>query len=776
MGLIISARDMASQVFARVERALGSMGVSATRVAASVAGVYAGYRGMQAGLDLIKGSFELAEGAGKFQEKLAHLSATAEVGAEGMEEFRRKAVQMGLSTRFDPSQAVDSMTALAAAGESAKDAITGADIALKLSAISLGKLSTDEAAGFLTSVKKMFPGEDDFERIANIAGRVAMDTWATIEQLPGMFSRVARGASYRQTLAETAATIGIMKDVTQSAETAATTVGEVFANMALGSKGSKFMKVTGVQLRDANDEFRPFLQVMSEWAESPLWMSMDKAAKNDFIFKMFGKRQMAVVDALFKRLEKGVEVDGKIIKGAEGMRALVATMEDAKNEDVLGQFEGRRLKTFGEQLAQLQAKVTTFKDTIFGEAFAQAFYPVFKVLNKFLEMAGYLADLVPAQVKVAIAAFVLLGAGIFTVTALTGGLIVGFLLLKAVILGTFGAFMSSWGLLAIPIIAVVGAALIKFLIIPLAVAAVAMAGLALIGLGLFVAWKYNIGGFGDSLRGIISQVSLVFNAMKQLFTQNGRMTEAMWDTLNKPENSGALSWVRQLWIWFERIRNFARGIWQGFKEGLTAADGPLRFFKESILSVLNLFDLAAGSASDNRSAFERWGEAGKKVGLVFAEIVNFGLILAGVLVHIVGAVLTLVQHINSAFNMIGGAGTVGKAWFQGLSGDFGGAAITLYKGFGTDEATDTRGALMSTLTGGPNPQLARPAVAAQASTNAAIASSPAKAGPVAPIRLESHHHTRIQVREATLGEAVSNHQRDIAGRMFQPTPVPGGRR
>ncbi len=192
----------------------------------------------------------------------------------------------------------------------------------------------------------------------------------------------------------------------------------------------------------------------------------------------------------------------------------------------------------------------------------------------------------------------------------------GALALKAGI-GVLAAGLSAAGVTA----ASFGAMLAPIVLVLAAI------GLAVVGFR--AAWDANVGGIATKITHGVEQVKLVFGAFGQLL-EDGGISGAIRDDLNKAENGGLKNFVKTVWLFANRVQAAWEGVSGGFKAVMETAGPAIDAFGNSLGKLFApLAGLGASiDPSGARSKFEQWQVTGQKVGEALGRVVVSGIELA----------------------------------------------------------------------------------------------------------------------------------------------------
>jgi TP901 family phage tail tape measure protein len=94
----------------------------------------------------VGGAFALANAAGRFEQGLAAIGAVTRATSRELAMLRKAAINAGIETQFSPDEAIQGLTSLATAGQTAAQATRTLIPVLDLAAGSLGQLGVASAA------------------------------------------------------------------------------------------------------------------------------------------------------------------------------------------------------------------------------------------------------------------------------------------------------------------------------------------------------------------------------------------------------------------------------------------------------------------------------------------------------------------------------------------------------------------------------------------------------------------------------------------------------
>lgn len=555
LGMVFTARDQASAVMGGISRQLAGIDQQASRTAMGVRGgmalMGAGAVTTAAGVGVLAGALALAAEGGQFEQAVTDLGSISNASAEELVALKNAAIDAGIATQFDPTQAVVGLRTLSQAGFDARTSIDLLNPTLNLAAASLGQLTPEQAGGLVSQSLKAFGIDasnagEAVDQMAQAVNAFALD----FDELPLALGTAARGAqAMRQGLDETLVALGLVKNVIPGTERAATATAVAMERM-VDPKVQRAIRGLGAEVVDANTgAFRPFLDIVTDM--QPALSRMTDSQRAAWLQATFGREALGGFNAIMQQLTTGVRgANGEMLTGAAAVAELRRQMEEAGG--TAARFSDARLNTLTGQLQLLRGSAQTLA-IVLGEPIAQVLKPLVSAfLDAFNQVLGFFRSL-PDGVKKAVGASVLA----------FGGLLVA-----------LGGFISSAGGIAILVVSLKAiAATLGTVALALAPVLVAF-GLLTVGIiGLAFVIKRDVGGIGTLFTQTFEKVKLGFNAIVQLFQQGG-FSGAVMEELNKAENAGIKRFAINVFAFAHRITQFFRGIGEGF-DTVLAGMGPV---------------------------------------------------------------------------------------------------------------------------------------------------------------------------------------------------------
>lgn len=665
LGYVFDAKDLATGVMDRVANKFteveGRSSDAAKAMKANMAEFGAGMSLFGTGLATLGGAGALANISGEFTQAVRAAGKVAGASAEEMNQFASAAIDAGIATQFDPTQAVKALGDIAQAGYSANESMALLRPTLDLAAGSLGQLSPSAAAGLATQTMKAFGVEASqasamVDKLLSSANLFALSA----DELPLALGTASRGAGVlKQSLDETLIALGLVKNVIPSVERASTAVAVSMERMVNPEVANK-LKAQGVAVADAAGNFRPFLDIVQDLIPALGKMSTEQQ-RAAFLSETFGSEALGGLQAILTQVTNGIKANtGETLKGAAAVDYLRTSFKNSGG--AAADFSAAMLDTFEGQKTLVGGSVKTFAILV-GQPFERALKPAVTAFLTVLNGVLAAFKALPDPVKDTLARAVLFAGTLMTVLG-------GALAAKAAF-GLFSAGLSAAGVTMGGFLAT------------LAPAAATLAAITLAVVGLKAAFDANIGGIGDTVRSAVASVQLAWQALSQLFSQGG-FSGAVLEELDKVENQGIQNFAIRVYLVVNRIEEFLSGIKSGFSSAMSAVGPVLQEMRAAFdeLGEALGFVRETVDPADAGAAFDAYGAAGLSVGKALAHAFGFvvqvftGVIRVGTglvswfryLGNVVAPLLDAILPVGQALlTLIGSlSGSTGGGWAQAL--------------------------------------------------------------------------------------------------------------
>ena len=464
LGFIFTAKDLASGKMAGLQRRFSSLddavGARGRRMSRAFRELGVGLAVFTAGAVGLGGTFALANRAGKFEQGLAGVGAVTKATAADMDMLHKSAIDAGIATQFSPDEAVEGLTSLATAGQTARQATETLIPVLDLAAGSLGQLGVSESAEAVVGTLNAYGiaardaagVTDKLLRITQLTNFQARDFEA------GLSKAAATGAVFDQSLNDVLVTMGLIRNRNIDASSAATGFREATRRVGSDLGAQKALMSAGIDIFDkSTGKMRSIVDIMLEFSKAS--SDLTDKERNKIIVQAFGARGLlaynAVSKAAFTTQRDGREVT---LKGAEAVEALRKEME--KSGGTAKEFRERLLDTFQGQKTLLKGSLQTLA-VVVGEAFSKVFKPVVSGIITVVNDAIYAWERLSPAVKSVIAKLLVFASTFLAVLGAVMALKGAFAMIRigmAALGITFSGFLATFG----PILLLIGGAAVVF--------------------------------------------------------------------------------------------------------------------------------------------------------------------------------------------------------------------------------------------------------------------------------------------------------------------------
>ena len=673
LGIVLSAKDLASGPLSKVDRAFrtldGDVERGAVRMQSSFGGITQGILSFASGALASFGALEVLGAAGEFEEAMAKVDFVSRATADEMEQLKQAALDAGMATQFSPIQAAGGLLTFAKAGYSAKESLDLLVPTLDLAAASFDELTPESAAGVATQALKEFGLDAKDGRNAIDHMTLAVSSFALrAGELPRALGVASRGAqAMNQSLGETLISLGLTRDAMPRVQQAASAVAVAMAQLA-NPRAQQRLAGLGIAITDARGHFRNFLDVIGDLA--PRLDRMSEPRRASVLLSVFGMRGMSGVEAILSQLNHGIrDANGQVLRGA----AAIAYLRDqfANAGGAAARLRETMLDTFAGQKRKLVASLKTLA-IVLGTAFVQVLTPVLRALTSLVNLLTRALLSVPEPVRRVLAAIVL---GVVGMAAFGAAVLVvkrGLVLLRA------GLTLARL-------------AIVDFLV-ELGPITLVIAVVAAVVAGFVIAYRKNFGGLADMTHRFVHEVTLGFRALAQLFS-SGEFSGAVMAEIDKAENTGLKQFVITIYMLGYRLER----LWDGIKEGFVSAIEAARpafealgaAFRELGDEIAGLVGDLTGSAAQLPS--QQFLSFGQIVGTVLGTIVGWLVTVFGWVVRLTSGVVAgfraMEEYMGPAFKILGAALADLRDAFEELFG---------IESYGSDQAV-TLGDVFRTL-------------------------------------------------------------------------------
>ncbi len=602
LGFNLNAKDNASAVMEKVGGSLGKLEKDGAEAAISMQEAAGSLKDMggrmsAAGQMVTAALLDAGAAAGTFQKSLAKAATFTNATASEMELMRAAAMNADLVLKgfsFDDQAAAlgalghefgnvhDAVAALVPTLTLAK--VTGADTG------STAGMIADILGGFNMEAKDSAVVVDRLAFAMKKFGLKADELEASL--MPTVGAARLMGASFEDTLSVVGVIATGLGNVKKSA--GAVTLA---MNQLADPKVQAEIKGLGVEVKDANGQFRPMIDILGDVAEKT--KGMTAAQKAQSLASVFGAKGAGGLNIVVDQLSSGVKsASGQLLKGADAVAELRRQMEASAGAAEELAMSG--INTLPQASSALEAAVKSFK-TAFGEPVNEILVPLTKgAAVVFSRLAKGFSSLSPTVKRI----FVVVAGGAAALASFIGAMLTA--------AGSVVALVLAGKALLFGLAAVVAA---------VGVLTLALAPLILLGGALYVAWTRDIGGLATSVRLWMGRIQLAFEAVGQLIS-NGGFSGAVRDELNRAENTGIKQFAINVFLWFSRVKNFMVSVGQAFEAGMSKLAPVIEKIVSAVQRLAGRFASTKNAASANQDAFDAWGRAGAKVADALVWVVD----------------------------------------------------------------------------------------------------------------------------------------------------------
>lgn len=264
-----------------------------------------------------------------FDQSMSSVQAVTRATASEMTAMRDMAKELGATTEFSASQAADGLKFLGMAGFSASESIAAIPAVLDLA--TAASMGLSEAADTASNIMSGFGiAATEAANVADVLAAAATRSNTTVAQLGGAMSTVAPIASALDiSLADTAASIGLLSDAGIQGERAGTALRGVLAALAgPTSDAQKVLAKLGLTVEDVNPKTNDLSEIFGRLKDANL--------STADAMRIFGREAASGALVLVEANAQLGEF-GELLTDVEGEAARVAdTMRDNLAGDLLG--------------------------------------------------------------------------------------------------------------------------------------------------------------------------------------------------------------------------------------------------------------------------------------------------------------------------------------------------------------------------------------------------------------------------------------------------------
>jgi TP901 family phage tail tape measure protein len=204
-----------------------------------------------------------------FEEAISAVGAVSLMTKDQIEPLRRKALELGASTKFSATEVANGMELMGKAGFDNTDILKGISGVLSAAAADGAELA--DTAGHISNVLKGMGMETtEATRVADVLALASARTNSSISSLGESMANVSSTArQFKIPLEDTIASVALLQDVGLDASEAGSAVNTMLTKLAAPTDAIRNkMKEMGVTFQDANGNMLPLGEVMAQLAKS----------------------------------------------------------------------------------------------------------------------------------------------------------------------------------------------------------------------------------------------------------------------------------------------------------------------------------------------------------------------------------------------------------------------------------------------------------------------------------------------------------------------------
>lgn len=235
-----------------------------------------------------------------FDQAMSNVAATGEDARGSLDALREAALEAGARTKFSATEAADAVEALAKAGVSASDILSGGlDGALDLAAA--GGLEVAQAAEIAATAMNQFNKTGaDVPHIADLLAAAAGKAMGDVEDMGAAFKFVGPvAAQLGVSMEETSGAIALLAQNGVLGEQAGTSLRGMLTSLTSPSKiAADTMDSLGISMYDAQGNFIGLEGLAGQLQER--MSGLEEAERNEALGRIFGNEQITAARILYE--------------------------------------------------------------------------------------------------------------------------------------------------------------------------------------------------------------------------------------------------------------------------------------------------------------------------------------------------------------------------------------------------------------------------------------------------------------------------------------------
>jgi len=294
-----------------------------------------------------------------FEAQMVRVKALAGATAEQFEALKRKALELGGSTKYSASQVAQAMEYMVMAGMKVKDILKSTGDVLNLATV--GNLDLARASDIATNIMSGFGLKaEELGRVVDVMAKTITTSNTTVEELGETMKYVAPIAhSMGVSLEETLAMAGLLGNFGVKGSMAGTTLSALITRLSAPTgEAAQALAALGIVTTDAEGKLKPLPQLLKEIAQA--LNALPQTQRAEYLKKIFGEEPLKGIIPLLEAAQKGVlENYIKTLKNSQGAaKKMVEEMNStltAKWQGLLSALETLMIEVFEPMKPYLKA-------------------------------------------------------------------------------------------------------------------------------------------------------------------------------------------------------------------------------------------------------------------------------------------------------------------------------------------------------------------------------------------------------------------------------------
>lgn len=320
--------------------------------------------------DLVKETVNVGT---NFDTAMSKVGAVSGASTEDVEKLRKKAKEMGSTTKFTATEAAEGFNYMAMAGWKTEDMLDGIEGVLNLAAASGSDLGTtsDIVTDALTA---MGYSAKDAGRLADVMAAASSNANTNVEMMGQTFQYAAPlVGAMGYSMEDTAKQIGLMANAGIKGEKAGTALRSMLSRLSAPPKeAATAMDALGISLTDSEGNMKTLDQVMGDLRKA--FSGLSETQKTQYAKQIAGQEAMSGLLAIVNAAPGDVDKLSKAIENSNGAAEKMAkTMQD----------------NLGGDMTLLKSKMEGVQLALY-EKFEPAMRKGVEILDKFLDVINFI--------------------------------------------------------------------------------------------------------------------------------------------------------------------------------------------------------------------------------------------------------------------------------------------------------------------------------------------------------------------------------------------------